>query len=67
MPRVTMTFNLPDEREEMNHALKGEDYYCVLFDYMNRLRSELKYNNSKSADKWMMELVAILEAYEITI
>ena len=44
MPKAVLTFDLPNEREEFDLAIKGVDYMCVLTDYGNWLRSKLKYS-----------------------
>lgn len=43
MPKVTFTFNLPEEREELELAQKGPHLSSVLDDLDNYLRHKLKY------------------------
>ena len=42
---ATLTFNIPEERNEHNIALSGSKFYCRIFDYHNELRSKLKYSD----------------------
>ena len=48
MARITMSFNLPEEREEYELAYKGIKYSIVIDEFDNWLRSILKYNESKT-------------------
>lgn len=43
--KVTMSFTLPEEREEFNLALKGVNYNLVIEDFENWLRSKIKYTD----------------------
>ena len=47
MPKITMTFDLPDERDDLKLAQRGSDYYCFLFELDNELRSFLKHGYDK--------------------
>lgn len=42
--RATLEFSLPEEREELDHALKGTDAVAVLHAMDNYLRERLKYH-----------------------
>jgi len=44
MPKATLEFNLPEEREEYGYAVNGLQYYCVLFELYSWLRSQWKYD-----------------------
>lgn len=48
--KVTIEYTLPEEREEMEHAIKGHDYMAVLASLDNQLRSIVKYGNNLSED-----------------
>lgn len=48
MPRVSITFKLPDEEEEHKMAIKASDYYCALHDLYQMFRTERKYGE----DRW---------------
>lgn len=43
MPKCTMTFNLPDERNEMLIAQRGIDFYCILLEIRKIIREHYKY------------------------
>ena len=43
MPKNTLEFNLPEDREELNHALNAGAYISALQDIDNYLRGRLKY------------------------
>jgi hypothetical protein len=42
--KATLTFNLPEDNEEFNRAVKAADYYVCLFDLFQYLKREIKYN-----------------------
>jgi hypothetical protein len=46
--KATLTFNLPEDNEEFNRAVKAADYYVCLFDLFQYLRREIKYNEQLS-------------------
>ena len=39
-----LKYDLPEEREEMLHAIHGIDWYCVVWDFDQWLRNEHKHN-----------------------
>ena len=43
MPKCTMTFNLPEERNEMLIAQRGIDFYCVILEIKSIIREHHKY------------------------
>ena len=43
MPKATLTFNLPEEREEYETATQGAGWKFALDDIMTRLRTMIKY------------------------
>lgn len=43
MPKLTLTFNLPEEREEYENAYRGGDYKAVLYEIDQFLRGKIKY------------------------
>lgn len=56
MPTATLKFNLPDEDAEFHMALHGHEFYAVVSDMDNWLRSKLKYGHEfKSADEALEE------------
>jgi hypothetical protein len=42
--KATLTFNLPEDNEEFNRAVKAADYYVCLFEFHQYLRTQLKYD-----------------------
>lgn len=51
MPTVTMSFNLPDEREEYLQASQGTDAHLVLWDLDQWLRSKIKYTELSDVEE----------------
>ena len=45
MPKVTMTFSLPDERLEYADALHGGEWRDIVFELSVLLRNALKYGH----------------------
>ncbi len=45
MPRVTVSFNLPDEEAEFRCAIDGGDYLTRLRDIDREIRDKVKYEN----------------------
>lgn len=44
--KITMTWALPDERDEFEKAYAGITYYSVLLDLDHHLRTRIKYDDS---------------------
>jgi len=44
---VTLTYFLPEDKNEFEMAYHGIDYYCALSDIMDRMRALRKYKESK--------------------
>lgn len=42
---VTLTFNLPEEKDEHTLAIKGSDYWSALWDLDQWLRDIIKYHS----------------------
>lgn len=45
MPKVTLTFDLPEDRSEMHAALFGQDALLALWDIDNKCRGLLKHGD----------------------
>ena len=43
MPKCAMTFNLPEERNEMLIAQRGIDFYCVIVEIQKIIREHHRY------------------------
>ena len=48
--KATLEFNLPDDKEDFDFATNGFNYYMVLVEFDQWLRSEYKYNGKE--DMW---------------
>jgi len=46
--KATLEFNIPEDNEEFNRAVKSADYYVCLFDLFQYLKREIKYNQQLS-------------------
>lgn len=61
MPKVTITFNLPDERDDHFLATHGKDFWLVLWNLNQAIRNYLKHgHNFKTADEaleWVREQI----------
>ncbi len=66
--KTTLEFNLPDEKEELALALKGQVYLCAIHDILNYLRNRRKYEKTKS-DKELEIIIHhiwdVLRAYKV--
>lgn len=49
MSKMTLRFNLPDERTESEFARRGNDYWCALNEFANWIRSQCKYSEDTPA------------------
>jgi len=50
--QVILKFNLPEETDEFKMAIRGGDYWLVLWELSQLLRSKLKYGHDyKTADE----------------
>jgi len=45
---VTLDFNLPEERDELDYALKGSEYYVALFEVLEMFRAEIKHGQDQN-------------------
>ena len=72
MPRVTFTFNLPDEENEYKVMSQAPDTQRMLWDFSQQLRSWYKYSHDfKDADdalnKIRDEFYRLLNEYRLDI
>ena len=44
--KATLEFNLPEDKEDFDFATNGINYYSVLVEFDQWLRSEYKYNGN---------------------
>lgn len=71
MPKATISFSLPEEKEEYETTMKAVSYACALEDFRNYLRSRLKYEElteeqSKTLDEVRTKFFEILADNEIS-
>lgn len=50
--KATLTFDLPEEREEFELATRAAAFMLVLHDFDQHLRSQMKYNDQLSAEQF---------------
>ena len=48
MPKATLQFDLPEEREEFENTLKAGQLIVAACDYGNWLRTKRKYQNAET-------------------
>lgn len=52
MPKVTISFNLPEEAHEHKDAIHGADWKGIVYELSTLLRNKLKYGHEyKTADE----------------
>jgi len=60
MPKATLEFTLPEEKDEFETAVSASKAYSCLWELKNWMRNELKYNS----DKYTEEGIKIVEKVE---
>jgi hypothetical protein len=50
MPKVTLTFTVPEERYEMETAVNAVSFKCAIEDFDNYLRNIIKYTDLETVD-----------------
>ena len=55
MPRVTISFDLPEEESEFRAAIDGGDYLVRLQDIDREIRDKLKYEDPGDEAKAILE------------
>ena len=62
MSKLILKFDMPKEETEANFALKGGEYFVVLYDLYQKLREITKYeNNPFSGGKVTKEQIELAE------
>jgi hypothetical protein len=62
MSKLILKFKMPEEETEANFALKGGEYFVVLYDLYQKLREITKYeNNPFSGGKVTKEQIELAE------
>lgn len=57
MPKVTLTFSLPEESDDHKCALHGQDWRSIVFDVAMDLRNDLKYGHKFNTADEALEAV----------
>jgi hypothetical protein len=55
--KATLTFNLPEDNEEFNRAVKSADYYLSIFEFYQYLRREIKYHELSDIERDTFERI----------
>ena len=67
MSKLILKFKMPKEETEANFALKGGEYFVVLYDLYQKLREITKYENNPfgggKTTKEQIELAEQMRAY----
>jgi hypothetical protein len=62
MPKVTMTFNIPEEQSELTLAQKGGEFHSILHHLDEAARSALKYGHDwekpEEVLEWLRDTIA---------
>jgi hypothetical protein len=71
MAKAILEFNLPEETIEHRLAVNAGNYYCVLWDIDQYLRSKLKHGDLKDEqydvlEKTREELRDLMNTYNVT-
>jgi len=56
--KATLEFNLPEDQDEFNFSTRGSNYYIILWDIDQWLRSKMKHDDTLTDGQY--------EAYEKT-
>ncbi len=68
MPKVTLEFTLPEEKEELNIAQHGHNYYVALSEFAEFLRNKEKYGEpSTTWEQVKHDFWQIMNEYEVSI
>jgi hypothetical protein len=60
MPKVTMTFSLPEEQIEHDAALHGAEWKSIVYDLAVNLRTHLKYGHTFKTPDEALEAIKTL-------
>ena len=66
--KAILEFTLPEEQDDHEVAVNGMKYLCVLQEFDNWLRAELKYNGAgREVQRVRDQLHAMLNSREISL
>jgi len=51
MPKIIMTFSIPEEKEEFDLAFNGPTLSCVVEEILSFLRKKIKYESDKYSEQ----------------
>jgi len=57
MPEYVIKFNLPKEEQEFKLAQRGKDYFCVIFETLQEIRSYLKHGHQFNTPEEALEKI----------
>jgi len=60
MAKLTLEFNLPEERSEADLALSAGKLNSIIYDWEQQLRAIVKYGDSKLTSEAQLEVVTEL-------
>ena len=64
--KAKLEFNLPEDNQDFKLAQRGKDYFCVIWDVLNEIRSYLKYGHQfKSVEECLEVIRDILSEAQI--
>ena len=62
MPELTITYNLPKEKDDFTLANRGHDFYSALFDISNELRNWRKeYKKPEEVLEAISDIIADID------
>ena len=66
MPKVKIEFNLPEEKQDLKLAQRGNHYFSIIFHTLQEIRSYLKYGHKfKTIDEALEKIREILSEAQI--
>lgn len=65
MPKVTLEFALPEEKEEFATCNNASEYRAALYEFANYLRNQLKYSDLTEKEQVIFE--EIRDKFLITV
>ena len=65
--KAVLEFNLPEDQDDFNYATNGFNYYMVLSEMDQWLRSEYKYNDNEPMYKVREKLNSICNENNVKI
>lgn len=57
MPEYVIKFKLPEENQDLQLAQRGKDYFCVIWDTLQEIRSYLKHGHEFKTPEEALEKI----------